>query len=130
MTDAETAEQDVRRSSDAEVDAFLRRDSGAMARLWSDDMVVTNPLDKLVSRQAVLGLVESGVLVITEFVRQIEYLHVVGDVVFVAGSEDVVWGGKMPLAGKAQHLRFTAVWMQREGRWQEVIRHANVVSSP
>ena len=130
MTDAETAEQDVRRSSDAEVDAFLRRDSGAMARLWSDDMVVTNPLDKLVSKQTVLGLVESGVLVITEFVRQIEYLHVVGDVVFVAGSEDVVWGGKMPLAGKAQHLRFTAVWMQREGRWQEVIRHANVVSSP
>ena len=127
MTDAETAEQDVRRSSDAEVDAFLRRDSGAMARLWSDDMVVTNPLDKLVSRQAVLGLVESGVLVITEFVRQIEYLHVVGDVVFVAGSEDVVWGGKMPLAGKAQHLRFTAVWMQHDGRWQEVIRHANVV---
>lgn len=130
MTDAETAEQDVRRSSDAEVDAFLRRDSGAMARLWSDDMVVTNPLDKLVSKQAVLGLVESGVLVITEFVRQIEYLHVVGDVVFVAGYEDVVWGGKMPLAGKAQHLRFTAVWMQRDGRWQEVIRHANVVSSP
>jgi len=130
MTDAETAEQDVRRSSDAEVDAFLRRDSGAMARLWSDDMVVTNPLDKLVSRQAVLGLVESGVLVITEFVRQIEHLHVVGDVVFVAGSEDVVWGAKMPLAGKAQHLRFTAVWMQRDGRWQQVIRHANVVSSP
>ena len=130
MTDAETAEQDVRRSSDAEVDAFLRRDSGAMARLWSDDMVVTNPLDKLVSKQAVLGLVESGVLVITEFVRQIEYLRADGDVVFVAGYEDVVWGGKMPLAGKAQHLRFTAVWMQRDGRWQEVIRHANVVSSP
>lgn len=32
MTEAETAEQEVRRSSDAEVDAFLRRDSGGVAQ--------------------------------------------------------------------------------------------------
>jgi len=127
MTDAQTAEQEVRRLNDAEVDAFLHRDAAAMARLWSDDMVVTNPLNQLVTKQAVLGLVESGVLVITEFDRQIEYLRVYGDLVVVAGHEDVLWGGKMPLAGKSQHLRFTAMWMRQAGRWQEVIRHANVV---
>src|SRR6185437_15209003 len=32
MADAETAEQEVRRSSDAEVDAFLGRDSGDVGR--------------------------------------------------------------------------------------------------
>jgi hypothetical protein len=47
----------------------------------------------------------------------------------VAGSETVVWGGKMPNAGKIEHLRFTGVWMKQGGRWQEIARHANIVPS-
>jgi len=47
--------------------------------------------------------------------------------VIVAGSETVVWGGKMPNAGKTENLRFTGIWMKQNGRWQEVARHANVV---
>lgn len=130
MTDAQTAEQEVRRLSDAEVDAFLHRDPAAMARLWSDDMVVTSPLNQVVTKQAVLALVESGFFVITEFDRQIDYLHAYGDMVVVVGREDIRWGGTMPLAGKSQHLRFTAMWMRQAGRWQEIIRHANVVPPP
>lgn len=127
MTDEHTAEQEVRHLSDAEVDAFLHRDPAAMAQLWSDDLVVTNPLNQLVTKQAVLGLVAAGVLVITQYNRQIEYVRVYGDMVVVAGHEDVLWGGKMPLAGTSQRLRFTALWMRQAGRWQEVVRHANVV---
>ncbi|HEV2180411.1 MAG TPA: nuclear transport factor 2 family protein, partial [Gemmatimonadaceae bacterium] len=52
MTDEHTAEQEVRHLSDAEVDAFLHRDPAAMAQLWSDDLVVTNPLNQLVTKQA------------------------------------------------------------------------------
>ncbi len=59
--------------------------------------------------------------------RRIEYAHVYGETVILAGSETVVWGGRMPIAGKAQQLRFTAVWMKQQGRWQEVARHANIV---
>lgn len=127
MTEEQAAEQDVRHLSDAEVDAFLHRDTAAMARLWSDDLVVTNPLNQFVTKQAVLGLVASGILVITEYDRQIEYIRVYGDMVVVAGREQVLWGGKMPLAGQTQRLRFTALWMRQAGRWQEVVRHANVV---
>jgi uncharacterized protein DUF4440 len=65
--------------------------------------------------------------VITSFDRQIEYLRVYGDTVIVAGSETALWGGKMPNGGKTEHLRFTAIWMQQHGRWQEVARHANIV---
>jgi hypothetical protein len=72
-------------------------------------------------------MVESGFLVITDYDRQIEYLRLYGDTAIVAGSETVVWGGKMPNAGKTEHLRFTAVWMKQSGRWQEGARHANIV---
>jgi hypothetical protein len=52
-------------------------------------------------------MVESGFLVITAYDRQIEYLRFYGDAATVAGSETVVWGGRMPNAGKTEHLRFT-----------------------
>ncbi|MDP9337491.1 MAG: nuclear transport factor 2 family protein [Acidobacteriota bacterium] len=121
------AEAEVRRLNREEVDAFLHNDSKEMARLWSDDFVVTNPFNKFVNKQQVLGMVMSGFLVITSFERQIEYVRFYGDTVIVAGNETVVWGGKMPNAGKTEHLRFTGVWMKQQGRWQEVARHANII---
>jgi uncharacterized protein (TIGR02246 family) len=119
--------EEVRRLNTEEVQAFLQKDPKAMARLWSDDFVVTNPLNKFVNKQQVLGMVESGFLIITSYDRQIEYVRSYGDTVIVAGSETVVWGGKMPNAGKTEHLRFTGIWMKQNGRWQEVARHANIV---
>jgi uncharacterized protein (TIGR02246 family) len=120
-------EQGVRRLNSEEADAFLHQDAKALANLWSDDLVVTNPLNKFVNKQQVLGMVESGFLVIASYDRSIEYVRVYGDTVIVAGSETVVWGGKMPNAGKTEHLRFTGVWMKQGGRWLEVARHANIV---
>jgi len=119
-------EQEIRGLNAEEVNAFPKNDREAMT-LWSDDMVVTNPLNKFVTKQQVLRMVDSGFLVITSYDREIEYLRAYGDMVIVAGSEAVVWGGKMPNAGKTEHLRFTAVWMKQAGRWQEIARHANIV---
>ena len=124
---ANRTEDEIRRLNTQEVEAFLHRDPNTMASLWSDDLVVTNPLNKFVNKQQVLGMVKSGFLVITSYDRQIEYLRVYGDTAIVAGSETVVWGGKMPNAGKTEHLRFTGIWMKQRGRWQEVARHANIV---
>ena len=126
-TGADGAEDEIRRLSAEEVDAFLKNDRAMMARLWSDDFVVTNPLNKFVTKQQVLGMVDSGFLVITSFDRQIEYLRVYRDIVIVAGRETVVWGGRMPNAGKSENLRFTAVWMKQGGRWLQIARHANIV---
>jgi hypothetical protein len=120
-------DEEIRGANVEEVQAFLHNDPKTMARLWSDNFVVTNPLNKFVNKQQVLGMVESGVLVITSYDRHIEYVRVYGDTAIVAGSETVVWGGKMPNAGKTEHLRFTGIWMKQGGRWQEVARHANIV---
>lgn len=120
------AESDVRELNVAEIDAFLHKNPTAMARIWSDDLVVTNPLNKFVTKKQVLEMMQSGFLVITQYNRQIEYARVYGDTVVVAGKEIVTWGGGMPNAGKTETLRFTAVWMKQGGRWQEVARHANI----
>ena len=121
------AEETVRKLNAQEVEAFLHKDPKTLAHLWSDDFVVTNPLNKFVNKQQVLGMVESGFLVITSLDRQIEYVRVYGDIVIVAGNETVVWGGKMPNAGRREYLGFTGIWMRQEKRWQQIARHANVV---
>ena len=126
-TQDKLAADEVRRLNAEEVDAFIHSDPNAMARLWSDDFVVTNPLNKFVNKQQVLGMVKSGFLVIISLDRQIEYLRIYGNTAVAAGNETVVWGGKMPNSGKTEHLRFTGIWMKQRGSWHEVARHANVV---
>jgi ketosteroid isomerase-like protein len=121
------AEEAVRTLNTKEVQAFLQKDSQTMARLWSDDFVVTNPLNTFLNKQQVLRIVESGFLVITSYDRQVEYVRVYRDIVIVAGNETVLWGGAMPNAGRTEHLRFTGIWMKQGGRWQQIARHANVV---
>jgi ketosteroid isomerase-like protein len=122
------AEREVRELNTREVNALLANDAKSLRRIWSDDFVVTNPLNKFVNKQQVLGMVESGSLAFSSYDRRIEYVHVYGSTVVVAGSETVVWAGKMPNAGKTSPLRFTAIWMKQGGRWQEVARHANIVA--
>ena len=129
QTAAQRIERDVRQASGDEVRALLANDVKALTQLWSDDFVVTNPLNQLVGKHQVLALITSDTLAFRSYDRQIEYVHVYDGVVVIAGSETVVWAGRMPMAGKRTPLRFTALWMKRGGRWREVARHANALSS-
>jgi hypothetical protein len=119
-------EEEIKRLNTQEVEALLHNDVQTLGRLWSADFVVTNPFNKFVNKQQVVGLTESGNLAFTSYERKIEYVRIYRDSAVVAGSETVVWAGKMPTAGKTSHLRFTAIWMRQGGRWQEVARHANI----
>ena len=118
-TDQEARNQDV---------ALLTHNVKRLEYLWSNDLVVTNPLNQFVNKEKVIELVRSGTLAFVSYERQIEYIRTYKDAVVVTGSETVVWSGKMPNAGKTSQLRFTAVWLMQDGRWQEVARHANIVA--
>ena len=118
---------EIRRLNAQEVEALLQKDIKTLTRLWSSDFVVTNPLNKFVNKQEVVGLIESNILAFTSYDRRVEYVRIYGDTAIVAGGETVVWAGKMPNAGKMSHLRFTAVWVKQDGRWQQVARHANIL---
>jgi hypothetical protein len=124
---ARAAVEGARRASDAEVQAFLQNDPAALARLWSNDFVVTNPFNALVNKQQVLALVTSGALAFSAYTRTTDYAHAYGDIVIIAGRETVHWAGTLPLAGKTSNLRYTAVWQQRGDGWAEIARHANII---
>ncbi len=121
-------EEEISRLNAQEVEGLLHNDVKRLGRIWSNDLVVTNPLNKFVNKRQVVGLIESGTLAFISYDRQIEYIRVYRDTAVVAGSETVVWAGKMPNAGKTSLLRFTAIWLRQDGRWQQVARHANIIA--
>ncbi|HET7663778.1 MAG TPA: nuclear transport factor 2 family protein [Rhodanobacteraceae bacterium] len=125
--DQASVEAQIRQLNAREVDGLMHQDASVLAPLWSDQFVVTNPYNKFIGKNAVVNFVASGKLGFRDYDRRIEYIHVYGDTVIVAGSETVAWAGQMPLAGKTSLLRFTSVWMKHAGVWQEVARHANIV---
>jgi hypothetical protein len=120
-------EEEIRQVNAEEVEGLLRNDIRALQHIWSNDLVVTNPLNKFVNKQEVLKLIESGTLAFASYERRIEYVHLYQNIAVVAGSETVIWAGKMPNAGKTSLLRFTGIWARQNGRWQQVARHANIV---
>jgi hypothetical protein len=125
---ASTADEaSLRVVSADEVAAFMAVDTPRLGDLWADGFVVNNPLNQLVTKPQVLGMVSSGMLRFTSYDRRIEYVRTYGDIAVVAGSEAVVWAGRMPLAGQLSHLRFMAVWQRSGKSWVEVARQANVV---
>lgn len=125
---ATRAEDQVRAADAAEVQAFLANDSASLARLWSDDFVVTNPFNQFLTKAQVLALVNNGVLAFSAYERLPQYVRIYGDVAIVAGSETVVWAGHIPLAGQTSHLRYTAAWARHGNTWQEIARHASIIA--
>ena len=110
-----------------EVAAFLAVDAVALEQLWRDDFIVTNPLNQVATKSEVLQMVREGFLTFRSYERRPEHTRFYGDVAVIVGSEDVEWTGRMPLAGRPVRLRYTAVWRHTDGRWRQVVRHANVV---
>jgi hypothetical protein len=127
VTKSRSIDEEIRQLNTQEVDALLNQDVKTLEHLWSNNLVVTNPLNQFVTRREVIELVRSGALRFVSYDRKIEYLRTYNDTVVVCGSETVVWAGKMPNAGKTSYLRFTGLWLKQDGRWQEVARHANIV---
>jgi uncharacterized protein (TIGR02246 family) len=121
-------EAEVRRLLEEGRKAFLSADVDAIAKVYADDFVVTNPFNKFLTQNEVVEMVRNGTLRFKEFTREVQYVRQYGDdTVIAAGEERGVWGGKLPTAGQPLHLRFTVVFRKREGRWQIVARHASMV---
>ena len=110
--------------------AMLHGDTQALEQQFSDDFVVTNPFNKFLTKRDVINGVASGMIAMQSFERTIEYLKIYGDIAVVAGAESGVWGGKMPVAGKPIHIRFTGVVRKVNGHWVEIARHASIVMPP
>lgn len=123
-------EATVRALDDQERAAVLHQDRAALERLWSDQLTVNAPSNRVsIGKHAVLDLVQRGVIHYSSFERRNEFVRVEGDLGIVMGAETVRPIGSAPLAGQTVQRRFTNIWKRESGVWRLIARHANVISS-
>jgi ketosteroid isomerase-like protein len=116
-------EQEVKKLDLEHADAVLRGDQEAMNKYWTEDFIVTNPFNEIDQADRI----KKGIVTYSSFIRESEVIKVHGNTVIVMGKEIVVPKGSSPDAGKTINRRYTNIWMQRDGKWRLIARHANVI---
>ena len=104
--------------------AFLERDLAQLDDLFSDDLLVNSPINRIHDKKKLLELLGSGVIGHVHSQIRHELMRKDGDLVIVMGSDEV----KNSAAEPTLHRRFTNVWRREGDRWRLYIRHANVIA--
>ena len=116
-------EAEVRVMEIKEVQAILQKDINALQQIWSPEFMVNSPMNT-VNIGGQVNLVAAGIIAYTSFVREIEHVKVLKDVVITMGRETVVPAGG-PMAGQTVYRRYTNIWIKEKGNWIMIARHAN-----
>ena len=121
-------EATIRLLEEQERAGVLARDTAALERVWSEQLIVNAPSNQVSSdRGVVLNLMRQGLIHYSLFERRIEWLRVDGDLAIVMGAETIQPIGSAPQAGQTVQRRFTHVWKKEAGVWRLVARHANII---
>ena len=99
-------------------------DFDSLAGMFSEQLVVNNPLNQVVGKQQVLELMRSGRVRHTSLESSIEAIQRSGDVVVVMGREAVAEPD-----GKRYGRRYTNIWRREGNAWKLLARHANIITS-
>lgn len=106
--------------------AFVGHDIGRLDQLWSDDLLVNSPINRIHDKRRVLELLQSGVIAHLTYETDIEVARRDGDILTVMGSETVTNDAQSP----AIRRRYTNVWRREGDAWRLFLRHANVILDP
>lgn len=117
-------EVEIRAMELTEARALLQKDIPTLEKIWSPDFMVNAPLNAVFIGGQV-ELVRAGIISYTSFIRTIEHVMVLKDVVITMGSETVVPTAPDPMAGQTVQRRYTNIWIKERGGWVLVARHAN-----
>jgi hypothetical protein len=110
---------------DQDTQAVLRNDLRELDMLWSDDLTVNNPNNRIVGKREVFDFMKkrSG-LQYESYERHREATVVKSDVVVTMGYEAVTPKAGTENAGKTETRRYTNVWHLESGRWRLIARQA------
>ena len=106
--------------------AFVARDFGALERLWSDDLVVNSPINRVHDKKRVLELLRAGIISHASLECHAELTLRHDQFVVVMGNEQLT---NSPGEGPVRR-RYTNIWRLENGAWRLVVRHANIITAP
>ena len=124
-TDAE-----IRRLEKIVVTAILNAETNTLKQVWAPEFLVNNPRNDISgNRDSVLLTQKAGMINYSSFERNIERMQFQKNIVITMGSEIFVSRNDIPgaKANQAYKRRFTNIWMKKNGKWQQIARHASII---
>ena len=118
-------EIEVRKLDSLHAAAVLSGDLKEMDKYWTEDFMVTNPFNEIDKADRI----RNGTVTYSSFQRICEAVKIYENVAIIMGKEIVVPKGKSPDSGKTINRRYTNIWMNLNGQWKLVARHASVICS-
>ena len=104
--------------------AFIARDIERLDALFSDDLLINSPVNRVHDKRRVLDLLKSEIIGHVSQSLDIETIIRDGNLVTVMGADTVVNAPGTP----AVQRRYTNVWRKERDSWRLFIRHANVIA--
>ncbi len=123
-----TAEEEIRRLENEQVDARLRRDFAALDRIWADEFVFTNSRGSVRSKAQVLADYQADSTLFDQYSIADLRIRIYGDAGVVTGRRQE----KARIRGepRADDVRFIRVYVKRNGQWKVVAGQVTPLFQP
>ena len=110
--------------------AMRAKDTAALEQIWSPEMKVNSPGNKVIDRATVLNLLQTDHIKYSAFKDIVESSSVFKDLVILMGHEELT-EAVGPDAGKPKIRRYTDVWQRSAaGSWMLIARQATYIATP
>ena len=124
----ENAETVIRNLENAEGQAWVNKDSVALFKMFSPQLVVNTPLNRVATLEVVKKLMRAGKIDVSYSEKIIEKITFINGMAVVMGRDIIKPQGAMDNAGKTVNRQYTDVWIKDESGWHLTIRQATIIS--
>lgn len=110
--------------------AIINGDTNTLKQLWAPEFLVSTPRNEITgTRDSILLIQKAGMIDYSTFEKVIERMQFQENIVITMGHETIVSRNDTPAAkaGQIYKRRFTNIWMKKNGKWQQIARHASII---
>lgn len=123
-------EAEIRALEQTGTKAILNGDINTLRQLWAPEFLVNTPRNEVTgTRDSILMIQKAGKIDYSIYEKVIERIQFQENLVITMGYENIVSKNDIPgvKAGQIYKRRFTNIWMNKNGKWQQIARHASVI---
>jgi hypothetical protein len=122
------AENKIRKLDNEQKEAYFRRDTATLLKLFSPHVIINGFSNKFETLQDVLSRIRQEGNNMDYYDRVIEKVIFAHNTAIVMGNETIKPGGISVNAGKTVKRRFTNIWIPNKKSWQLVARQSTIIS--
>ena len=122
------AENEIRKLDNEQKEAYFRRDTVTLLKLFSPHVIINGFSNKFETLQDVLSRIRQEGNNMEYYDRIIEKVIFANNTAIVMGNETIKPSGIAVNAGKTVKRRFTNIWIPNKKSWQLVARQSTIIS--